>query len=114
MPEWFQSRTAPKNPTETKDFNGRTWHWCGKSTGGGCEQWRLHKSSDCYKTRLTNTTDATRLANTTNATKQEPPPKKRVRFAKAVEARIKALEAKINNNNKDNLGPHSEDAFDFK
>jgi len=35
-------KEAPKNVMETKDRNGKTYHWCTKH-----KMWTLHKASEC-------------------------------------------------------------------
>ena len=105
MPEWFRNKEKPRNPNETKQFNDCTWYWCGDSTKGKCEQWRLHKGSECNKAKQQkpNTSDET------NA-----PAKKKVRFAKTIDARFKALEAKFNKDDNANSDSDEDDPFDFK
>lgn len=43
----FDRTVKPKNPNKPIEINGKTWHWCGKDTGGKCEMMRLHKPSEC-------------------------------------------------------------------
>jgi hypothetical protein len=47
-PEWFKSPPASGNMHETKQWNGATWHYCCKETGGKCGgKWRTHLPKDC-------------------------------------------------------------------
>ena len=76
--------------------------------------WRLHKGENCKKAAAKGKPAETKKTNTASEDSQ---PKKRVRFSKALEARFKALEVAITNdgaNNDDDIGPHQDDAFDYK
>ena len=41
---WDPPKASDKKEAE---FEGHTWHWCGKETGGHCEKWRAHKPKEC-------------------------------------------------------------------
>ena len=105
MPEWFRNKEKPRNPNETQQFNDCTWHWCGDSTKGKCEAWRLHKGSECNKEKH----QKPNASNETNA-----PAKKKVGFNKTIDARFKALEAKCNKADNANSDSDEDDTFDFK
>ena len=81
------------------------WNWCGKSTGGGCERWRLHKGSECMKAQQPKGAGTNAAAT---------PPTKKVHFTKDFEARIKALEARVHAGEGEQLGPHDAENFDFR
>jgi hypothetical protein len=36
----------PKSWIE-QEYNGCTWYWCGKLTGGKCEKWHAHNPKEC-------------------------------------------------------------------
>ena len=47
-PEWFKHPPASGNMHETKQWNGATWHYCCKETGGKCGgKWRTHLPKEC-------------------------------------------------------------------
>jgi hypothetical protein len=46
-PEWLKKHTKPSVLDESREWNGKTFYWCGKETGGKCGGWRQHKPQAC-------------------------------------------------------------------
>ena len=77
------SLTKPPKESEkdkTIAWNGMTWHWCGKATGGKCERWRCHKGKDCKGKGFKPGTDTRKV--------KEEDSNKRLKLSKALEAII--------------------------
>ena len=46
-PDWMFREPEQKELMKPKTWNNREWWFCGKKTGGQCEQYRQHKGKDC-------------------------------------------------------------------
>ena len=48
-PKWMFERPAESELYKPREWNGKMWHYCSKSTGGKCDPGRytVHKPSDC-------------------------------------------------------------------
>lgn len=55
-PEWFY--VEPEDPLKTRRWENKEWNWCGKSTGGKCECFVIHKPSDCKGLRKRNSNNS--------------------------------------------------------
>ena len=44
-PEWFN--VEPEGPAVPRLWENKMWNWCGKSTGGKCEGYVIHRPSEC-------------------------------------------------------------------
>ena len=56
---WLVKHVEPDNPNQMKSLRNKTFHWCGKSTGGTCEKWHIHKEIECFGTQGPNSTTQT-------------------------------------------------------
>ena len=104
LPKFLREPHAPRNKDETKTWNGREFYWCGTSTGGQCNAWRMHKGEVCQgKNYIRNRNKGkTQNSERTNGDKSDvekrsPPNQdgdeaqvtKKTRFHNALEARIR-------------------------
>ena len=46
-PDWMFREPEQNDLMKAKTWNNREWWFCGKKTGGQCEQYRQHKGKDC-------------------------------------------------------------------
>ena len=49
-PSWLTNHEKPKpeDSKRSRQWNGKVWWWCDKSTGGKCDgKWRIHNPSEC-------------------------------------------------------------------
>lgn len=48
-PSWMLKRPSDAELNKPREWNGKTWHWCSKETGGKCDPgaYRIHKPSQC-------------------------------------------------------------------
>ena len=51
-PAWMKVKPTKEEIHKPKEWNGTTWWWCGKETGGKCDpaQWRAHQPKECRGT----------------------------------------------------------------
>jgi len=76
------------NKSKTKQYNNKTWRWCGVKTGGHCERYRCHLPSKC-KGYAKPTPDPVPSNTTPTPAPPKPPIKKRVHFDKEPKDRKK-------------------------
>lgn len=67
-PSWMTVK--PTDVNAPREWNGKTWHWCGAETGGKCDppQYRCHKPAECKGTA--------KKGKTNNKTKRDNQPPK--------------------------------------
>ena len=71
-PEWMFKQPEEKELHRYKTWNGRKWYFCGKATGGHCEQYRCHKGSDCKQLEPATTTKKRPQDNRQSSGKDKP------------------------------------------
>ena len=80
---------APKQGDKKEaEFNGYTWYWCGKDTGGKCEKWRAHKPKECKGLASTEATGDKRKRDSTGSDKKKRTIEKKLKIAKAYIAKM--------------------------
>ena len=92
-PDWIFQPPKQEDVNKSRDWNNRTWWWCGELTGGKCERYRQHKGTNCqgrsYRANKRSSQDKNININdpqqdSSNARKSSD--KKRLKLAKALAA----------------------------
>ena len=86
-PQWMFQEPEQSEIYKPKQWNDSKWWWCGKTTGGQCEAYRIHKGKDCQgKSYLAGDKRKKEKENKDKPTPDKPPKTKtKVKFEKGKE-----------------------------
>ena len=81
-PDWMFREPEQSEIMKPKTWNNNQWWFCGKKTGGQCEQYRQHKGKDCQGKSYFATQKRKHSSDDDNKETKEDPPKNKIKKEK--------------------------------
>jgi hypothetical protein len=87
------------NNKKEKMYNGYTWYWCGKETGGNCEKWRAHKPKECQWTdKPPSPEERSKRKHQADTTSSRKSADKKLKIARAYVAKLEKQKRNLDDN----------------